>query len=1118
MKLRAIKACLNNSTPMCLLMITIACVFLAEAVIMMLLSVLPAMNWWMTILIDSTMILVLVLPVLYFSQFRPLQRHLLLQKQSTESLRESEENFRTLIEYTNIIPWRFDLKKNRFTFIGKQVEKILGHPVESWTDMDSWSNRIHSDDRDRAVNNCVSSTEKGKDHDFEYRCMTKDGDIVWIQDIVTLRKDKCGVPFELVGYMVDITDRKRAEDRHRLTQSAVDQSAHPVYRVRVDGSIAYVNDAACKALGYTRNELTSMSVPQIDPDFPEDAWPTHWQKMKEAGSMTFEGHHYTKAGRVYPVELCTNHVVYHGQEYIWAYAHDISERKRAEHFQSAIFKISGSLNQTSDFKGLLKTIHETLGTLIDTTNFYIALYDAEKNSYSFPYCVDEQDEADFTPQQLKHSLTDYVRRTAKPIIVNEQTHKALIDAGAVELVGQPSPIWLGVPLRTPHGIIGVAVVQSYSDPEAYSEADLDIMSFASEHIARAIERKRAEEELRRYEYIVSNSSDMLALLDDNFVFLAANETYAKAFGKTRSDIVGYTASDVFGEIFFEKAIRPNAEKCLRGDEVHYQNWVNFPALGKRLMEVNYTSYSEDDNEIRGFVVNARDITDRTRAEQNIRDLANIVERSLNEIYIFDAETFKFIQVNRGARDNIGYTLAELTELTPFDIKPEYNKESFLKLVEPLRDGSKEIIKIETVHQRKDGSLYDVEVHLQLSEFLNKPAFVAIILDITETKRLRELESRAARLEMVGIIAGQVAHDFNNLLAPIMAYPELIHDGLPRDHKAHIYLNAIENAAKKIADINQDLLTMGRRGHYNLEVIDLNQVVLQAVQEMESRTKTISFDMHLQDKLMNIKGGAAQIHRMLTNLLVNAQDAMQNMGEVTIKTEDYYADDTSVRFGRVPRGNYVKLTISDNGSGISDDVIENILDPFFSTKTADKGRGSGLGLSVVNAVMKDHNGHLDLSSKVGQGTSFYLYFPVTREKIKRVDAEHYAVGTEKILVVDDDDIQREVSSLLLTKLGYEVSSVKSGEKAIEFLKENPQDLVILDMVMPGGIDGTETYRQILKIRSQQRAIILSGFSETDRVLEVQRLGAGAFVKKPVTQKIIAAAVRTELERQVETASS
>ncbi len=391
-----------------------------------------------------------------------------------------------------------------------------------------------------------------------------------------------------------------------------------------------------------------------------------------------------------------------------------------------------------------------------------------------------------------------------------------------------------------------------------------------------------------------------------------------------------------------------------------------------------------------------------------------------------------------------------------------------------------------------------------------------VLDITETKRLRELKSRAERLETAGTIAGQVAHDFNNLLAPLMAYPEFIKDELPGESHARAYLDDIENVAKKIADINQDLLTMGRRGHYTQDIIDLNRIVLHAAKEIESASPATEFRIDLDKDLMRIKGGSAQIHRLLINLLVNARDATPAAGggTVTIRTENYYANDTSIAFGWIPLGEYVKMTVSDNGCGIPDEIIQKIFDPFYTTKTADRKRGSGLGLSVVDAVMKDHNGYIDVRSKVGEGTSFYMYFPVTREEISDTEFRNLSGGTERVLIVDDDQIQRDVVSRLLQKLGYRISAVESGEKAIEFLRHNPQDLVILDMVMPGGMDGTDTYEKILKINPAQKAIILSGFSESDRVMEAYRLGAGPFVRKPVTKNIIAAAVRSELDRKTE----
>jgi len=189
----------------------------------------------------------------------------------------------------------------------------------------------------------------------------------------------------------------------------------------------------------------------------------------------------------------------------------------------------------------------------------------------------------------------------------------------------------------------------------------------------------------------------------------------------------------------------------------------------------------------------------------------------------------------------------------------------------------------------------------------------------------------------------------------------------------------------------------------------------------------------------------------------------------------------------------------------------MFDPFYSTKTADKRRGSGLGLSVVHAVMEDHGGYIDIQTKPGQGTSFYLYFPITRELVETPTSDNIIGGTENILVVDDDALQREVALNLLIKLGYKAIAVESGEKAIEYLKENSLDLIILDMIMPDGIDGVETYKRALEINPEQKAIIVSGYAETEQVNLAMKLGADSFIRKPLTLKAVARAVRQELEK-------
>jgi two-component system cell cycle sensor histidine kinase/response regulator CckA len=251
-----------------------------------------------------------------------------------------------------------------------------------------------------------------------------------------------------------------------------------------------------------------------------------------------------------------------------------------------------------------------------------------------------------------------------------------------------------------------------------------------------------------------------------------------------------------------------------------------------------------------------------------------------------------------------------------------------------------------------------------------------------------------------------------------------------------------------------------------------------------------------------------------NLITNAVESMPYGGMILIRTQNQYIDRPITGYDDVEEGDYAVLNVSDTGLGISPDSLPRIFEPFYTKKVMGRS-GTGLGLAVVWGTVKDHKGYIDIQSTEGKGTTLTLYFPVTREGLARSRTqspiEDYMGQGESILVVDDVKGQREIASGILKKIGYSVTAVSSGEEAIAYMKENSADLLVLDMIMAPGIDGLETYKRILEHHPGQKAIIASGFSETERVKETQKYGAGEYIKKPYTIEKIGLAVKSELEK-------
>jgi len=684
----------------------------------------------------------------------------------------------------------------------------------------------------------------------------------------------------------ELSERQRAEaalrEKQELLRATLESTADGILVVNSEGQVTHANALFTEMWRIPEEVLATMDDDKLlahvqDQLISPELFLAKVKELYNTTDKSLDTLHF-KDGRVFERFSCP--LVQDGEiaGRVWSFR-DITERKRNEQAKSVLVHVSEAANQVDSLEQLLVIVQGHLGTLIDTNNFYVALYNDESGLYTFPYHRDEYDDLDSSPQALDGSLTDYVRRTGEPLLADEHTRRPLEELDELKMMGCPSAVWLGVPLRTSAGTIGVMAIQDYTNPSAYTGADADWLMSIADPIARVIERKQAEDQ-----------------------------------------------------------------------------------------------------------------------ERELRD---------------------------------------------------------------------------------------------------------------------QLE-RVKRMESLGILAGGVAHDLNNMLGPLVGYPELMLMRLPEDSPLRKQVLRMGKSAREAAEVVQDLLTLARRGRYNMVPTDLNEIIEAYLDspgfvKLDETHPEITVSTSLDRQTGKILSSAPHLSKVVMNLVVNAFDAMPEGGKLSITTSQCYLEKLIGGYEEINPGNFVLLSIRDTGMGIDAEDIDKIFEPYYSKKKMGIS-GSGLGLSVVYGVVKDHKGYYDILSTVGEGTEFILYFPVTEVAVEEeLQSSSKPGGTESVLVVDDDSAQLKVTTALISSLGYQVDAVANGHEAVNYFKNGSVDIIVLDMIMEKDFDGLDTYREIIKYRPGQKAIIVSGFSFTDRVAEMQDLGAGAYVKKPYTRSIIARAIREELDR-------
>ncbi len=524
----------------------------------------------------------------------------------------------------------------------------------------------------------------------------------------------------------------------------------------------------------------------------------------------------------------------------------------------------------------------------------------------------------------------------------------------------------------------------------------------------------------------------------------------------------------------------------------------------------------------------REINGREKADAALLESQKRFEQFMKHMpslaFIKDLEG-RYIYTNRAYTKFFGESAESRIGKTDAELWPPEIAEKLRENDELVLARQEAIVKVELINANNETR------HQLVSKFPifknGKPHAVGgIAVDITrriqaeeERFKLAEKLQDARKMEAIGSLAGGVAHDLNNILSGIVSYPELMLLDLDDKSPLRQPLQTIKKAGERAAATVQDLLVLARRGIATTEVVNLNELVNQYLQSREhlkirSDQPGLRFSTRLNPNLLNMIGSPGHLEKTVAHLVTNAAGAVKNSGKIHITTENIYLDNPLSAYDEVAPGDYVVLTIADNGPLLNPEQLERIFEPFFTNKVLGRS-DTGLGMAVVWGTVKDHKGYIAPRSDTA-GNTFTLYFPATRETVTDPNddpAVKAIMGSgESILVVDDVADQRKIARRMLEKLGYKVTTVTSGEEAVSHLKTHKTDLVILDMIMDPGIDGLETYRKIIEIQPDQKAIIASGYSESDRVRQAQQLGTGAYIKKPYLIEKLGAAIHKELSRE------
>ncbi len=1023
------------------------------------------------------------------------------QSEAEARLRRSEERYRASLEES------FDgamiAKGSKVLFANSRIREMLGYSREEFEGIE-YSRFLHPDYRELVVQR-VAARMRGESVPgyYDVKFLRRDGSILDAElsaRVVEIDGETC-----IQAWVRDVSEHKEAEEALQQSEeryrTLVEESFDGV--VIYDGTrIVFANSRLCEILGYSKEELEGMDLlVTVHPDDREVVGQRAVARRHgENVPATYEFKILRKDGSAIEVETNARVIRIHGEPRVQAWIRDISERKKTE--------------------TALRKSEERYRVLVEGSFDGIMIHDGTKIVFANSRLCEMMGYTKEEIEGMDHWLTlhadsrDIATRRSAARIRGDEAHgyyqvKQLRKDGSsfdAEINARPIEV---------QGVVGVQV-----------------------WIKDISRREKAEEEARksqeRYRTLVEQSFDGV-LVHDGKKIQFSNSRLCEMLGYRKEELEGM---DV------ELIIHPDHRKLVKERIIGRMQGEDVPSLYElKLLRKNGATVEAETN-ARAVVLEGRtvvqswirDISERKKTEEALqRSEANYraIFDSVNDaIFVHNMETGTVLDVNRKMCEMYGYTREQAIGLSagePSFSEDKDEQELALQLVTKAARGEPQVFEWQT--KAKDGRSFWVEVNLRKAILSDKPYVLAVVRDITDRKRaeterenLRHQLLHAQKMEALGTLVGGIAHDFNNLLTIVLGYSELLLLEKGDDDPGRADLQKIIDAGSSGAALVQRMLTFSEQTDSVLGPLDLNDEI-QKMEELLSRTipKMISLELNTAEDLALVDADAGQLQQIIMNLALNAVEAMPDGGKLTIQTKNL---DLEEMFPNNPPGmkpgKYVLLSVSDTGRGMSTEIMERMYDPFFTTKNRDFVKGTGLGLAILHGILMAHGGSIACSSEPGKGTRFDLYFPALsvekaihdeqpRDSSAAVSSSR---GNETILLVDDEEMVRDLGIRILERAGYKVLTARNGKDALEVYSKGPEKiaLVILDLIMPE-MGGERCLEELLRINPKARIVISTGYASSDETtrMRIEAL-ASSFVSKPFTLSNMLKTVREVLDRE------